>query len=295
LYGVNEQGQEIEFYTFTSGAWATGSPYVLPQLTDLDLLPDGQSLIVLTQNAVDEIALDHAPLAAQAVASNPDSFCGQFLDHLAVANDGKVMIISNLMSCSGFTPSYLFDALNPGAGLVENPNFVGSLYDGIIAGSADGSKLYAGTNGISPAQPVKTFDALTDTVTDSANVDYNLSAVSVSGDASRVILQNTNVYSGALVLTGQLPAGNGGVALASRDSTKAFVYRDDGSGPRIEVYDLTQPLQTGGLYQLAKTVNLPDSPDTAAGNYQDITMAQTPDSATVFVSGDSKILVVPVQ
>jgi hypothetical protein len=295
LYGVNEQGQEIEFYTFTSGAWATGSPYVLPQLTDLDLLPDGQSLIVLTQNAVDEIALDHAPLAAQAVASNPDSFCGQFLDHLAVANDGKVMIISNLMSCSGFTPSYLFDALNPGAGLVENPYFVGWLYDGIIAGSADGSKLYAGTNGISPAQPVKTFDALTDTVTDSADVDYNLSAVSVSGDASRVILQNTNVYSGALVLTGQLPAGNGGVALASRDSTKAFVYRDDGSGPRIEVYDLTQPLQTGGLYQLAKTVNLPDSPDTAAGNYQDITMAQTPDSATVFVSGDSKILVVPVQ
>lgn len=54
LYGVNEQGQEIEFYTYTSGAWVTGSRYVLPQLTDLDLLPDGHSLVVLTQNAVDE-------------------------------------------------------------------------------------------------------------------------------------------------------------------------------------------------------------------------------------------------
>lgn len=294
LYGVNEQGQEIEFYTYTSGAWVTGSPYVLPQLTDLDLLPDGKSLVVLTQSAVDEIALGRTPLAAQAVAGNPTSFCGQFLDHLAVANDGKVMIIANLMGCSGFTPSFLFDALNPGAGLNENPYFVGWLYDGIIAGSADGSKLYAGTNGISPAQPVKTFDALTDTITD-GNVSYNLSAVSVSGDASRVILQNTDVYSEALVLTGHLPAGNGGVALASRDSTKAFVYRDDGVGPRIEVYDLTLPLQTGALYQLTRTVNLPDSPDAAAGTYYNITMAQTPDGATVFVSGDSKILVAPVQ
>lgn len=98
-----------------------------------------------------------------------------------------------------------------------------------------------------------------------------------------------------LVLTGQLPAGSGGVALASRDSTKAFVYRDDGGSPRIEVYDLTLPLQTGGLYQLTKTVNLPDSPNAVAGNYQTITLTQTPDGATVFVSGDTKILVVPVQ
>lgn len=204
------------------------------------------------------------------------------------------MIVSNLMGCSGFTPSYLYDVLNPGAGLIENPYFVGWLNDGIVAGSADGSRLYAGTNGISAAQPVKTFDALTDTITDS-NIAYNLSAVSVSGDASRVILQNTDVYSGALVLTGYLPAGSGGVVLASRDATKAFVYRDDGGSPRIEVYDLTLPLQTGGLYQLTKTVNLPDSPNAAAGNYQAITLAQTPDGATVFVSGDSRILVVPVQ
>jgi hypothetical protein len=295
LYGVNEQGQEIEFYTYTSGAWVVGAPYVLPQLTDLDLLPDGSSLVVLTQNAVDEIALGQNPLAAQTVASNPNAFCGQFLDRLAVANDGKVFIVSNLMGCSGFTDSYLFDALNPSAGLAVNEYPVAILYNGIVAGSADGSKLYAGSNGVSPAQPVVTFDALTDTVTASNNVNYNLSAVSVSGNASRVILQNTDVYSEALGLTGELPAGNGGVALASRDSTKAFVYRDDGGSPRIEVYDLTLPLQTGGLYQLTKTVNLADSADAAAGTYQNITLAQTPDSATVFVSGDSKILVVPVQ
>lgn len=222
-------------------AWAAGSPYVLPQLTDLDLLPDGRSLIVLTQNEVDEIQLDQTPLTAQALASNPQAICGQFLDRLAVANDGKVMITSNYMDCSGFSNSYLFDALNPGGGLVTKPFF----YGGIVAGSADGSKLYAGSDGVSPAQPVTTFDALTDSTADSANVDYNLAAVSVSGDASRVILQNTDVYSGALVITGHLPAGSGGVALASRDSTKAFVYRDDGASPRIEVYDLTLPLQTG--------------------------------------------------
>lgn len=110
------------------------------------------------------------------------------------------MIISNLMSCSGFTSSYLFDALNPSAGLAGN----GMLYNGI---SADGGKLYAGSNGVSPAQLVATFDALTDTITDSANIDYNLSAVSVSGDASRVILQDTDVNSGGARPHGPVAGG----------------------------------------------------------------------------------------
>lgn len=151
LYGVDQQDQEIQFYSYSAGAWVTGSPYVLPQLTDLDLLPDGKSLLVLTRNAIDEMPLDQTPSIAQAVASNPNTFCGQYFAHLAAANDGKVMIVSDLSGCSGFTPSFLFDALNPGGGVVENPYFVGWLYNGIVAASADGSEVYAGTNDIAAA------------------------------------------------------------------------------------------------------------------------------------------------
>jgi hypothetical protein len=292
LYGVNRVDQQIEFYNYASSAWTVGAPYNLPQLTDVDLLPDGHSLVVLTQNNVDQIVLDQTPLVAQTRATTSGGVCGDVLDHAAVANDGKVFVVN---TCSGgFELALVYDALN--YSVTQTPYPTGDLYRGVAAASADGSKVYATSYQVSSAD-ILVFDAQTDSVTDS-RVSALANAVSVSGDASRVILQNADVYSGALVLTGHLPSGTGGVplgvALASRDSTKAFLYRDDAPGPRIELYDLTV-LQAGQLYQLVKTVPLTDSPDASAGTYSRISLAATPDDATVFVSGDSKILVVPVQ
>src|SRR5262249_35719877 len=154
--------QEIEVYQLSSGTWSTGSPYVLPNLTDIALTPNGRSLIVLTQQEVNELALPMGSSVAQPRVANPDSFCGHFLDTLAMANDGRAFVVSNYMACSGFTPSYLYDVTTYTIG--SNPYFTGWLYDGVVAGAADGSKLFAGTAGVSPAQPVKTFNALDDSV-----------------------------------------------------------------------------------------------------------------------------------
>jgi hypothetical protein len=144
---------------------------------------------------------------------------------------------------------------------------------------------------LSPTPSVQIYNSLTSTIS-SGPAAYNLNAVTVSADASRVILQNKAVYSRSLSLTGNMPTG--GVILASRDSSKAFVYRDDGGLPRIVVHDLNGPLQAGAIYPTLKTVNLPASPNSANGTYYDISMAATPDDATVFVSGNSGIIVTPV-
>lgn len=126
----------------------------------------------------------------------------------------------------------------------------------------------------------------------SSTADFNLNAVSVSGDASRVILQDRYVYSRSLTLTGNLP--NHGVALASRDSSRAFVYVEDTAGARLEVYNLTGPLQSGARYPLLRTVMLPDPANGAGSFHRPVAMTSSLDDAVVFISGDSKLLVVPV-
>ena len=289
LYAVNQLDQEIERYHYAAGAWAALPPYILPQLTDLDLAPDGRSLLALSQGAISTIQLTSPPFVAVETWVNNDTFCGNYLANLAVLNDGKTFIITKLAQCSGFTDTYLYDLLD--SSMNQNPYPQGILYNGMVRASLDGSRAYAGSNGASPAQNITIFNSLTHSIT-AGSPSYNLYAATVSGDASRVILQNTTVYSKSLSLTGNLPSG--GVAFASRDSNKAFVYRDDGGQPRLVVHDLNGALLPGALYPTLATINLATSPNTLGGSSYDITMASTPDDKVVFISGDGGIVVVPI-
>lgn len=284
LYAVNRTDQSIERYARSGGAWSALDPLVVPSVRDVDLSPDGRTLLVAAAGSLGEVDLTAAPPTVVQRASNPDPFCGGYFAQLAVPNSGKALVVFKLGSCSGFSRSYLYDLRSHALAQTT------MLYNGIAAASADGSRIYMGSNGVSPAPEVYVFNAL-DNSTVRGPVNYNLSAVSVSGNASRVILQGVDVYSRSLSLTGHLPPGGG--AAASRDSSRAFVYRDDGTaGPRIEIYDLNGALTTGALYPLAKTVALADSPNTAVGRR--VELASTPDGSAVFVSGDARILVVPV-
>jgi hypothetical protein len=293
LYGVDRIDQQIEKYALTAGAWSAGTPYVLPQLTDLALSPDGRLLLALTQNAVSDIPLTGTPFTATPRASNPTAFCGQFLDSLSVTNDGLALVNSKLSGCSGFTQVYQYDERAYTLSTTQIASLI--LYNGTLAVGADGSKVYTGSNGVSPAQPIITYSAFGHTLSTAQSVTYNLNAATVSGNASRVILQGTDVYTGALTIAGNLPA-TAGTTLASRDSTRAYVYSDDpaGGGPRLAVYNLNGALQTGALYPLLKTVTLADAANASSGEYGIITMAETPDGNTVFISGNAKLLVVPV-
>lgn len=284
IYAVNRIDQQIERFVFASGQWSAADPVVIPLLTDATLTPDGQTLVVLEHDSISDVALASGFSLVQR-ATNPDPFCGGFFDHAAAGSNGKVFIVFDLGECSGFSTSYTYDVTSHAL------NTVTSLFDGIVGASADGTRIYAGSNGISPPEGVTIYNAQSSTITTSA-IDVNLTSISVSGDASKVILQDASVYSRSLTLLGNLPPG--GVALASRDSSKAFIYRDDPPGPRLTVYDLNGQLQAGAMFPLLHTILLPDSPNAINGAAGPVSMTSNPDDSSVFISGDRRVLVVPV-
>lgn len=284
LYAVNRTAQSIERYARSGGTWSALPPIVVPDVRDVDLSPDGRLLLVASVGSIGDIDLSVSTALVVERAMNPDPFCGGHFAHLAVSNSNKVFVVFNLANCSGFTQPYLYDLRSHALTQMQT-----ILFDAIAAASADGSRIYAGSRGVSPAQSVFIFDGLDDSFGEGP-VAYSLFAASVSGNASRVLLQGTDVLSRSLSLTGRVPAGGG--AAASRDSSRAFVYRDDSPGPRVEVYDLNGALVIGGLYPLAKTITLADSPNLAAGS--SVQIIPSADDSAVFVSGNAGLLVVPV-
>jgi all-beta uncharacterized protein len=287
LYAANTADQLVERWAFSGATWGALATVAVPALRDVALSGDGARLAVATTGALGDLDLAAAAPSFTSRVANPDGFCSSYFAQLAPMSDGRAYAIFKLGACSGFSESYLYDPTVPSVTRAT------SLYNGLAAAPADGTRVYLGSNGVSPAQAIAVFDPLAGTTTSVPAVTANLFAATVSGDASRVVLQNVDVYSRALVLLGHLPANQG--ALASRDGTRAFVYRDDGAaGARLEVYDLAAaPQGAGALQPLVKTFALSDRPNAAAGGT--VQLVGTPDDGVVFVSGDSRILVVPAR
>jgi cysteine-rich repeat protein len=285
VYGMNRQHEQIDHFVYADGSWSRVPSHVIPDLTDIAMMPNGRALIALDSDTISEISLLDGQFRRERRVNNPEPFCGGFFDKAVPANNGKMFVIFGLAECFGFTPAYLYDTLD--RSLVA----VASLNRAAAGASGDGSRIYAGTSFMSVPEPVMIFDSLSNSMS-TGNAEFNLEWVSVSDDASRVILQNTHVYDRSLVLTGRLPPR--GVSLASRDSSKAFLYVDDVAAPRLEIYDLNGPLQAGALYPLLRTVMLPDSANGSGTSHPPVAMTSSVDDAVVFVAGDSRMLVVPV-
>jgi hypothetical protein len=282
IYGVNRLDQEMEHFAYLNGTWSVRPPHVVPQLSDIAMAPDGRSLVVLDRNAVNEMSLTDGLFTPVRYADNRDTFC-EPLNQAIPADNGRVIIFS---SCA-FSHWQIYNLQTHS--ITFDP-FVFHLNNGLAAGSADGSRIYVGASNFS-SDPIHIVESLSNTVSSGLG-RMVLTAISISGNASRVILQNSNVHSRSLTLLGKLPPN--GVALASRDSSRAFVYVDNDAGARIEVYNLNGPLQPGALYPLLKTVNLLDSANALGELHPAVVMTSSLDDTTVFVSGDSKLLVVPV-
>lgn len=285
IYAVNTLDQRIEHFTY-SDAWSAHAPHSVPLLTDIALAPDGRSLIVIDRDHVNEMSLTDDQFVLVQRADNPAPYLGGFCDQTAAADNGKVLLLLGT-SCS---QHYLYDLRDRSMVSVHIP-YAG--FNRSFAGvSGDGSRIYVGNNDFyPPSNAVSIFESLSDTVS-IGNVFVAVNAITVSGDASRVIVNNTNVYSRSLTFLGSLPGR--GTALASRDSARAFVYVENAAGARIEVHDLNGSLQADGTFPLLETVMLTDAANGSAGSHPPVAMTSSLDDAVVFVSGDRKLLVVPV-
>lgn len=285
LYAVSRVDQQIERFAYQGGAWSALPPRVIPQLNDLALGPNGRALFAITSDSIHELALTDELFAPVRRASIPNRHCGDIFDHAVPTNHGKLFVVVSLTLCSGSGSAYLYDLQTHGVSTTA------SFYEGLAAASADGSRIYVGSDGLSPPPRVHFFDSLSGSTFES-NVHFNLHAASVSADASRVVLQNRFVYNRALALLGHVP--DHGQILVSRDASRAFLYAEDGAGPRIEVYDLNGPLQPGALFPLLKTVTIPDAANGDGSDHPPVAMTSSLDDATVFIAGDRRLLIVPV-
>ncbi|TMQ26480.1 MAG: hypothetical protein E6J90_04360 [Deltaproteobacteria bacterium] len=290
IYGVNRLDQQIERFVYGDGRWSTRPPWIIPLLQDIALTPDGRSLIALDRHAINEISLTDGVSAPVQRASSPaGAFCGNIFDQVAATDSGKIFVVYE-RDCDGDASFHLYDVLD------HSVRAIGSRFWGYLAGSPDGSRIYFGDTYLSGGAPLMVFDSLSSTVLPSNLVItiYSPPALTVGGDASRMIVQNRDVYDRSLGFTGKIPST--GIALASRDSRRAFSYvLDDPAGAHLEIYDLTGALDASGFYPRIRTVMLPDTANaTGETIYAPLAMTSSLDDAVVFISGDSKLLVVPV-
>ena len=200
-----------------------------------------------------------------------------------------------MTSCSG-TLAYLYYLKRTSLAEIGDysKSLMGSRFlHGTAAASADGSKVFIGDRGQLPDRSVSIYDARTSSLFD-ASVSYDLASLSVSGNADRVIVNDQLVHDGRLKLIGRLPTLRLGSAITSHDSRSAYVYHHGGGQPRILIYDISQPLTPVDEYPEIQQIDLTDAPYSILGGYESISMVASPDDATLVVSGDGRILIVPI-
>ncbi len=287
LYAVNPQNQELEVYRYSGGTWSADAPLVAVNFEDAALSPDGKKLVATSDASMLEIDLTHSPLQAQRTAADPDNFCGQYLNRVAMGNDGKYFVVLNYKQCSGSAESYIYDQRSQT--LTQAAAYpTGDLYQAYIGGAADGSRIYVSETGLSPVQPMRIYDSLGDFLSQSPTNNEVL-AISASRDASRVILGETAVYDTNLTQLGNIPTS--GASVVSPDATRAYAFSNT-NGPALEIYDLTAALGSGANYPLIKTVPLANDP--GSSYIYGVQLAVSSDGKTLFISGSDSILVVPL-
>jgi len=291
LYLMDAQNSRIERYSF-SGFWQPVDVQGFPGggASRIALAPDGRQLVLVFSNSA-ALLSEQLPFFSSVPISggSVDLGAGANLNSLDFANDGRAVI-------SAFSPSTgisltRFDMLSQYLSAASTP---ANLTNRAVFACADGNTLVLPTfEPLDPAfaKPVFVYNASTGTVAQANVSTTRTEHASLSRDGSRVILvsaeltpdQTTTVYgyaSGVFTSLGTLPAGLTGFVI-SPDGSTAYAYFS-GVPNSIRKFDLN----TAGFPQTG-------SVSVAAPGTLFNAMTISPDGGTLFLAGNSQVVIVP--
>lgn len=264
-------------YQYASGSWS--GPVAAPVgLLDVALSADGKQLFGISDSSL--INVDPVTLAAGASVAAPSLAADSALKNIVVGNDNRGLITTSLATT---TPSqgYIYDAA---AGTLT-PNGIG-LNNGTPAMSGNGSFAIVtqGNAAQSADLPVYIYLTTNNSLSASGVSLRQAGAPAVNRFGNRSILNRTRVYDGDLALLGTLPDTTLAVVLKS-DGTRAYAY--DPSAGGILVYDTSVDRDEGAYTALGAVTPLVADPGGG------VRLVITPDNGTLFIAGDSRIVVQP--
>jgi hypothetical protein len=282
-------GNQILRYPFTSSSWQTPTSTVVPHLRDIALSLDGTRLLALADTALTQV--DVATLAHGTTTDGSALFFGTgSFKNLAVANDGLAVVTAKDFGV------YLYSTNNPAFYAASTGGF--SLFNGNPSVSADGSFMAINQGQLSPAPGVNKYVASSGLLlgaginlnTVSPNLPEINPAPALDRSGLRIALTNS---------TGDLPGGTHVLDAAFTTvadfpgTMQAVVFRPNPVGAATLVYTLDGcRLRAFNLAPFSEITTAPyPIPISCPGNHPK--MAISPDGGTVFIAGDSQIIIQP--
>jgi hypothetical protein len=260
-------------------------------LHDFGFSPDGKKLLVnsgLSVTPYDPVTV----LPAGTPASISGQLGGMFLQQIVVANDGNALITTE-GPFSGFMDAFLYSIAD-----ATFTRFGTGFSCPQAGGSANGSRIVVVQNCVSPDQPVFQYNASSGTLGATSVISReSFPFPALDRNATRILLGSHSVYNATnLQILGVIPIPPFHFADAlSPDGTKAYTYETIFSGSlpqsgKVHVYDLASaPL--GGAFPEIGTGT--PTPSVLATNVGKIRMTVSPDGGTLFIAGDTGIVVMP--
>jgi hypothetical protein len=285
--GFSATSREIQRYAFNGSAWST-TPTVVPiafPFGDMAATLDGKTLLVTNTNAIQEY--DMATLSAGASTTTTLFFTNlsEFLNRLAVANDGKALVTTGIFG-SGSTETLRFSIADR---TFSGNGFNDALYNADAGGSADGSRLVLPQNGLSPAPQVFLYNASTSAL-GATSLALNASFPALNRQASRILLGGFSIYDAGFQLLGGIGGSSPDSQTLSPDGTRAYAADRISGGllvpTRLRTFDLSGTPVSGQFPEIGTGTNLPS--DTGRS-----VITVSPDGGTVFIAGSDGIVVVP--
>lgn len=277
---------EIDRYPYSAG-WTLGTNSSINGLADIALTTNGTQLLALSQT--DMLYLDPTDPTnnlAPAVAT-PALSTDIFYNDLAITNNNYAIVTTGYPG-NAISPSYQYSVatstFSQPAGTPAYPIGTPSLNNTTSGVPANGSLVVMpqGYPGNSPTT-IYTFNPSTMSYAlAGATINQNTITPALDPEATRIILNGTNVYDADFNLLGTLPDTTLAVVI-SPDASRAYTF--DSTASQVLSFDLTATPAGGPFPQVGSGTTLAGDPGA------DPKMAISPDGGSLFIAGLTQIVV----